>query len=446
MKYILGSFMKIKLLVLLLLLLAAPSFAGEPLGKRIVLDNGMVLLLSEKHSLPMVTVNVLIKAGSVNDPVEKAGLASLTAGLLDEGTKTRTSTQISEEIDFVGGSLSSGGGDDYATAGLTILKKDLNLGMELLADIMVNPSFPEKEVQRKIRETMASIKKSEEDPASVASKAFAKNLFGEHPYGRPTIGTEETVQKITRDDVVGFYNSYFAPNRVIMAVVGDVTEEEIKGLLKKYFGEWKPKEVPAQTLPAAKSFKGRKVVSVDRDLTQTTILLGHLGVKRENPDFYALVVMNYILGGGGFSSRMMDNIRDNLGLAYGVDSTFSAPKEVGSFEVSMQTKNESANKAIFEVLKEIEMIRTHPVTDRELDDAKSYLTGSFPLRLDTNAKIARMLAGIELFNLGLDYVDKYPAYITAVTKEDVMRVAKQYLSVEDYLLVVVGNQEKAQVK
>lgn len=423
-----------------------PAHAAEPIGKRIVLDNGMVLLLSEKHSLPMVTVSMLIKAGAVNDPPQKAGLAALTAGLLDEGTKTRTSTQISDAIEFVGGSLSSGGGDDSASAGLTILKKDLNLGLELLSDIVMNPSFPDAEVKRKIRETLASIKKSEEDPGTVAGKAFAKELFGEHPYGRPSVGTEETVSRITRDDILEFYSRYYAPNNTIVSVVGDVTEAEIRKLLGQYFGDWKPKDVTAASMAPAVPLQQRKVVTVDRDLTQATIQLGHLGIKRENPDFYAVVVMNYILGGGGFSSRMMDTIRDNMGLVYDVSSGFNAAKDIGAFEVTMQTKNESANQAIFEALKEIEMIRTHPVTDRELDDAKAYLTGSFPLRLDTNAKIARMLTNIEFYNLGLDYVEQYPRYINAVTREDIMRVAKKYLTTENYLLVVVGKQEKAKIK
>lgn len=446
MKHRLNRCALLKILVLVVLFQVTPSLAAEPIGKRIVLDNGMVLLLSEKHSLPMVTVSMLIKAGAVNDPAAKAGLAALTAGLLDEGTKTRTSTQISEAIDFVGGSLSSGGGDDSASAGLTILKKDLNLGMELLADIVMNPSFPEQEVQRKIRETLASIKKNEEDPGTVASKAFAKDLFGEHPYGRPSIGTEETVARITRDDILEFYNRYYTPNKTIVAVVGDVTEEEIRKLLAQYFGDWKPKDVTAVSPAPAVPLQQRKVVTVDRDLTQATIHLGNLGINRENPDFYAVVVMNYILGGGGFSSRMMDNIRDNMGLVYDVSSGFNAAKDIGAFEVTMQTKNESANQAIFEALKEIEMIRIHPVTDRELEDAKAYLTGSFPLRLDTNAKIARMLTNIEFYNLGLDYVEQYPRYINAVTKDDIMRVAKKYLTTENYLLVVVGNQEKAKIK
>lgn len=433
-------------LVWVLALSVSSSFAAEPLGKRIVLDNGMVLLLAERHSLPMVTVNVLSKAGAVWDPAEKAGLARLTAGLLDEGTKTRTSSQISETIEFVGGSLSTGGGDDAASASLTILKKDLDLGMELLADILVNPSFPEAEVQRKVKETLASIKKSEEDPETVATKAFARALFGDHPYGRPSVGTEETVARITREDAVKFHETFYAPNNAIIAVVGDVTEQEIRELTGKYFAGWKRKEAPAQNLPAATNLTARKIVTIDRDLTQATIQMGHLGIKRENPDFYALVVMNYILGGGGFSSRMMDNIRDNLGLAYGVSSGFNATKDVGAFEVTMQTKNESANKAIFEALKEIEKIRIHPVTDRELDDAKAYLTGSFPLRLDTNSKIASMMTNIEFYNLGLDYIEKYPQYINAVTKEEVMRVAKKYLHSDNYLLVVVGKQEKTQLK
>jgi zinc protease len=189
-----------------------------------------------------------------------------------------------------------------------------------------------------------------------------------------------------------------------------------------------------------------KVIKIQKKITQANIILGHLGVKRDNPDYYAVSVMNYILGGGGFASRLMDNIRDNKGLAYDVHSSFSANKYAGSFQAGLQTKNESANTAIAEVLKEMERIRTEPVSDRELSDAKSYLTGSFPLRIDSNRKIAVFLTAVEYYGLGLDYVDNYRKFIEAVTKDDVQRVAKKYLHTGSYVLVVVGDLEKAALK
>ena len=181
-------------------------------------------------------------------------------------------------------------------------------------------------------------------------------------------------------------------------------------------------------------------------ITQANIAMGHVGISRENPDFYACAVMNYILGGGGFTSRLMDNIRDNKGLAYDVHSGFAAQKEPGSFTVTIQTKNESANEVIAETLKEVRRMQSEPVSEKELDDAKAYLTGSFPLRMDTSAKIAGMLTSVEIYNLGLDYPQKYPALINAVTRGDIQRVAQKYLRPDNMLIVVVADQEKAKLK
>jgi zinc protease len=231
-----------------------------------------------------------------------------------------------------------------------------------------------------------------------------------------------------------------------MSVVGDISRDELKALLNKYLGHWNQKTIPSTSLPEISARSNATVIRVDKDLTQANVVLGHLGMSRDNPDYYAVTVMNYILGGGGFSSRLMDNIRDNKGLAYDVHSYFSASRFSGSFQAGLQTKNESANIAINEVLGEMERIRTEPVSDKDLRDAKSYLTGSFPLRIDSNSKIAGFVLAVEVNSLGLDYVDKYPSLINSVTQEDVLRVAKKYLDTKNYVLVVVGSMEKIKLK
>jgi len=416
------------------------------LGKRIVLENGMLLLLSERHTIPSVTINMLIKAGQVLEPSDKAGLAYITAGLLTEGTKKRSSSQIAEEIEFVGGGIGASGGDDSASVNLTILKKDLDLGLDILSDILLNPVFSEEEIIRKVRETKASIEKEKENPSAVAGKEFAKTVFGDHPYGRPTEGLPETLDRIVRDDIVKFHAAHYIPNNTIMAVVGDVTEKEIVSKLNRYLKDWKKREVVNPVFPPVKPLSQKIVKPIDKKITQANIVLGHIGIERENPDYYAAYVMNYILGGGGFTSRLMDNIRDNKGLAYDVHSYFAPMKYSGYFNVGVQTKNESAKVAIEEVLKEMERIRSVPVTDKELEDAKAYLTGSFPLKLDTNKKIAGMLTAIEFFNLGLDYPDRYPKMINALTKDEILRVARKYLNPDNYTMVVVGDLEKAGIK
>ena len=416
------------------------------LGKRIVLENGMVLLLSERHTIPSVTINMLIKAGQVSELSDKAGLAHITAGLLTEGTKKRSSSQIAEEIEFVGGGIGASGGDDSASVNLTILKKDLDLGLDILSDILLNPVFSEEEIIRKVRETKASIEKEKENPSAVAGKEFAKTVFGDHPYGRPTEGLPETLDRIVREDIVKFHATHYIPNNTIMAVVGDVTEKEIVSKLNRYLKDWKKREVVNPVFPPVKPLSQKIVKPIDKKITQANIVLGHIGIERENPDYYAAYVMNYILGGGGFTSRLMDNIRDNKGLAYDVHSYFAPMKHSGYFNVGVQTKNESAKVAIEEVLKEMERIRSVPVTDKELEDAKAYLTGSFPLKLDTNKKIAGMLTAIEFFNLGLDYPDRYPKMINSLTKDDILKVARRYLNTDNYIMVVVGDLEKAGIK
>jgi zinc protease len=394
----------------------------------------------------MVSVVMAIRAGSIAEPPAKAGLAYLTAALLNEGTQKRTSREISEAIEFVGGSLSASAGADYTTISLTVLKKDIGLGFDLLSDIVLHPAFREEEIARKKQITKNRLIQQNEEPGVVASIAFSKAVFGEHPYGRQVQGTVETLDTITRQDLADFHSAHFTPNNTIVSVVGDISRDELIQLLGRYFGDWQQKKIPENVLPAIGQKKSPTVIKVNKDLTQANIILGHLGITRDNPDYYAVTVMNYILGGGGFASRLVDNIRDNRGLAYDVHSYFSASKYSGSFQAGLQTKNESANTAIAEVIREMERMRTEPVSDKELADAKSYLTGSFPLRVDSNSKIAGFNLAVEYYGLGLDYIDRYPAIINAITKEDILNVAKKYLDPANYVLVVVGNMEKAGLK
>jgi zinc protease len=430
--------------VFILLIFRIPSFALEV--KRSVLDNGLTLLIVERHNLPIVKVSLGINAGSLHEPEEKAGLASLAAGLLTEGTANRSAQEISEEIEFVGGSVGAGGGDDYVKASLSILKKDIDLGFDLLSDILLNPVFPEDEIEKKKERIKGGLKSREDDPGFVASRDFKKAVFGSHPYGRLVSGTEETLDRIKRDDLVEFHANYYVPNNAIMAVVGDVTAAEVEKLIKRYFSQWHAKKIPPLSLPAVREAEGRKTITVDKDLSQANIILGHIGVRRDDPDYYSVSVMNYILGGGGFASRLMKNIRDDKGLAYSIQSSFMPNRYGGRFQVVLQTKNESANIAIEEVLKEINKIRTTSVSESELADAQSFLTGSFPMRIENSSRIAGFLVAVEVFGLGTDYIDDYPSYINGVTREDVLRVAEKYLDPENYILVVVADQEKTALK
>ena len=410
-------------------------------SKRSVLSNGMVLLTSEQKSLPIVSIEMLIDAGSRYDNINEEGLANLTARLLTYGTKRRGALQISETLDFIGASLSASSGDDLASVSLTILKKDLPTGLELLAEVLTSSTFPQEEIDRQKQSIIASIKAREDSPGDIAQKRFAAALFPQSPYGRPVEGTETSVRAITQASLREFYQRHYRPNRAIIAVVGDISHDEIAQALGRYMQDWSKGE-PGATPNAISNFGPAQIIRVNKELTQANIILGHQGVGRENPDYYAIQVMNYILGGGGFSSRAMDSIRNERGLAYSVYSYFSAERSRGTFELIMQTKNETAEEAIRIAQTEIRRIREQPVTDQELNDAKDYLIGSFPLRLDTNRRVASFLAQVEYFQLGLDYPERYRDLIRGVTRADVERVAKQYLDPEKLIIVVVGNQKK----
>jgi zinc protease len=422
--------------------LPASSLQAMPPVQRTVLSNHLTLLASEEHSLPFVTLQLLIDSGSRKDPSGEEGLAYLTAKGLLHGTSKHTIHQINEELDFMGASLNSSTGRDYATVGLRVLKKDLDKGLDLFMEVLTQPIFPEDEIHREVEKTLAAIQSEEDRPEQVAEKAFLKALFLKSPYAHPVLGTKESVPRLNRGTVVQFYRSYYHPNHGILTVVGDMSREEIKARLMPRLEKWAVGETPK--LPFKTAFeKEQKTVKINRAITQANIILGNAGLSRENPDFYAVTVMNYILGGGGFSSRLMEEIRNKRGLAYSVVSFFDPGKYPGSFQIILQTKNSSAKEAISLSLQQMERIQKEPVSEKELEEAKKYLIGSFPMRLDTQSKLANFLTQVEYYGLGLDYPEKYPSLIRSVSREEVLRVAKKYLHPKKYVLVIVANLNEA---
>ena len=420
--------------------------AADIVPTRSVTANGMTVLFLEQHFLPTVEIHALVKVGSAQDPPDKAGLANLTASLLDEGTLTRTSRQIAEQIDFVGGSLEAHAAEDFTTASTRVLKKDADLGFALLADMLQHPAFHKQEFERVRTQILGEIVSDDDDPGNVAMKAFHQLIFHGHPYSWPAHGTEETLNKITVADIQQFHAREYLPNQTILVIVGDLTQDQAAALVQTHFGSWKKGTSSPYQIKKPASIERKMVQLIEKDLTQSTIVLGHTGISRTNPDYYAVTVMNYILGAGGFSSRLMDSIRDKQGLAYGIMSQFDTRLMPGAFFISLQTRTDVTNQAIAGVLTEIKGMRDAPVTDQELNEAKSFIVGSFPLRVDSSAKLANVLAQVELYNLGLDYFTQYPRAIEKVAKDDVLRVAKQYLDPQHYALVVVGSIAKAKVK
>jgi zinc protease len=413
-----------------------------PPVQRRVLPNHLVLLASEDHSLPFVTLQLLIDSGARRDPAGAEGLSYLTAKGVLLGTSKHTVNQINGELDFMGASLNSSSGRDYATLTLRVLKKDLDKGLDLFMEVLTQSIFPEEEVKREVEKTVAAIQSGEDQPEDVAEKAFLKTLFLSSPYGHPVEGTRESVPKLLQEGIVRFYRSYYHPNNAILTVIGDMTNQELKEKLIPRLEKWPVGEV--QKLPFLSRFEQeQKTVKINRPITQANIILGHAGVSRENPDFYALTVMNYILGGGGFASRLMAEIRNKRGLAYSVASFFDPGKYPGSFQIVLQTKNPSARDAISLSLQEMERIRKELVSEKELEGAKKYLVGSFPMRFDTQGKLAGFLTQVEYYGLGLDYPQKYPSLIRSITREEVLRVAKKYLHPEKYVLIIVANLKEA---
>jgi zinc protease len=342
----------------------------------------------------------------------------------------------------MGASLSSSSGRDYATLSLRVLKKDLEKGLDLFMDVLTQPTFPEEEIKREIEKTLAAIQSEEDQPDEVAEKAFQKDLFMNGPYGHPVEGTKESLPRITREAIAQFYRTYYHPNNAILTVVGDISGDEVKTKLSPRLATWPMVEIPK--IPFNISFaKEPKTVKIERGITQANIILGHAGVSRDNPDYYALTVMNYILGGGGFSSRLVETIRNRRGLAYSVASFFDPGKYPGSFQIALQTKNSSAREAIALSFQEMERIREELVSEKELEGAKKYLIGSFPMRLDTQGKLANFLTQVEFYGLGPDYPEKYPTLIRSITREEVLRVAKKYLHPKNTILVVVANLKEA---
>jgi zinc protease len=422
---------------------AAPSFALEI--KRSTLSNGAVLLVSEEHQLPMVTLSIAFDAGARRDPKGKEGLAELTSRCLSQGTKQLTSTEFDQKVDFMGSAVGVNAGRDFASAGFTALKKYQDETLKLLAGILVEPGLRDADIERKRAEQVAQIKAAEEQPGYTAELAFTQELFGDSPYGHLDAGSAESAGKLTIDDVRNFYRDYYKLGSAVIAVAGDVNGDEIKASLEKELAGLAGTVTPQADPTSLSVSPGFHLKLIDRSVQQANIIMGFGGVARSNPDYYRLQVMNYILGGGGFSSRLMQIVRSKGGLAYSIGSAFSPGKFPGSFSVSLQTKNQSSNQAIDLILQQLREIQEKPVSDAELEGAKKFLIGSFPLKIDKQSSIASFMLQVELYGLGLDYVEKYPKLIEAITKEDVQRAAKEYLHPDSVIVVAVANQNEAKI-
>ncbi len=433
-------------LIVVIALLAIGSRSAAALEiKRSTLSNGAILLVSEQHQLPMVSLAISFDAGARRDPQGKEGLAALTADSLEQGTKDLSADEFNKKTDFMGSSVGIGADHDYATATMTSLKKYEDDTVHLLAQILVNPGLRDIDITRKKADQIAGINAEQEQPGYVAQVAFLKQLFGDTPYGHPMNGFPDSVAKLTPDDVRNFYRDHYKTGGAVIAVTGDITESEIKAKLEKELAGITGM-VAEQAAPSTPSVApGIHLNVIDRTVAQANLILGSGGIARSNPDYYKLQVMNYILGGGGFASRLMKVVRSKGGLAYGVSSGFQAWKYPGAFLIVLQTKNQSANAALKMILNQLREIQNNPVSADELSAAKRNLIGAFPLKIDRQSQITGFMLGIELNNLGLDYAERYPKLIDTVTAADVQEVARKYLHPEALDVIAVTNQAEARV-
>jgi len=405
------------------------------------LKNELKVLLVESRSLPTVSITASVLAGARHDPEAKAGLAIMVSRLLDEGTENRTSLEIADAIESVGGAIDTDGSFERIAASAGVLNKDIDLGLELLSDLLIRPTFPQEYVDKEKERTLAEIVSAQDRPQVVAGWAFNELVYQDHPLHRPSHGYPNTVERLTRDDLKEFHRQYFVPNNVILSIVGDFQVPELLPKIEKFFGNWEARPVIFPRYPEAVRQTTKRVKFIRVPAQQLNIYLGHIGVTRKNPDYYALQVLDTILGGGaGFTARIPQRLRDDLGLAYTTFAsiTMTAGLDPGRFITYIGTSPENMKLAVDELLNEIRRIIEEPVTTQELQDAKDYLTGSFVFAFEASPQIARFLVHAQVYGLGFDYIEKYPSYIRAVTVDDISRVARKYLDSDNYTLVVVG--------
>jgi zinc protease len=430
---------------------AAQSPGSDKLGagfslkdaRRVELPNGLVLLLLENRRLPIFVASALVRRGRLLEPEDKAGVAALMGSLLEEGTARHTGPQISELIEDVGGSLSLGSSGGT----VKVLSAHRQMGLELLLECMTRPTFPKDAFARQKSRQLSEVDEAERLPDTKAQMVYRQLAYGKHPYGRPSQGKRSTVEPLTAADCAEFHRRLFAPNNTILAVVGDFDSRQIIDEVTRLTAAWKKTPVRAPTAPAVEKPKEfvQKIVTMP-EAAQLHFYMGHVGIRRNNPDYFKLLVMDYVLGTGpGFTDRLSSRLRDREGLAYTVTANISgsAAEEPGLFTCYIGTdpKNFARVKALF--LEELGRIRQEKPKLEEVEDVKKYLLGRLPFQLTTNEQIAGQLLSVEHFGLGLDYFDTYRKAVAAVTPDDVQAVAQKYLDPRRMVLVAAGAVDEA---
>ncbi len=402
------------------------------------LPNGLQVIAVSHHEQPAVSIRLIFKAGGAQDPAKKPGVAYLAASLLDQGTTTNTAEQIATTIDSIGGAIGAGAGSDLTFINAAVMKDSLGLGLDLVSDLARQPAFAREEIDRQRQQILSGLKVSYDDPDYLAGVVFDRLVYGFHPYGKPDSGTPESIAAITRDDLLAFHKRWFAPNNAILAIVGDVTADEAFAGAERAFGNWQRVELPpvkAEEPPPPT----RRAVVVDRPgAAQTEIRVGNIALPRRHPDYLALDVAMKILGGEG-GNRLHRVLRSERGLTYGASADLNALKDTGDIVAETDTRSEKTAEALRLMVEEIVRLQRQRVSSRELSDAQEYLTGSFPLTIETPSAIALQVLNAIFYGLDLNDLQTYRERVNMITVDDIQRVAQQYLRPDRLSIVLVGD-------
>ncbi|MGE3705550.1 MAG: insulinase family protein [Vicinamibacterales bacterium] len=402
------------------------------------LPNGLQIVAVLHHEQPVVSMRMIVRAGSALDPRDKLGVAELTAALLTQGTQDKTAKQINEEVDFMGGAMGGGAGTDLSFLNIVVMKDSFETGLRMLSDMARRPAFAPEEIDRQRQQMLSGLQVSLDDPGFIANAVFERLVFGFHPYGMPQTGTPDTLAAITREDILAFHRRTFVPNNTIIAVVGDVTAAEAFEGVKKVFGDWAQQPMPAESFMAPPEPTRRVVIVNKPDAVQTEVRAGHIGIKRNHPDYMALNLAIRILGGEG-ANRLHQNLRTARGLTYGAQADMHTMRESGAIEASTNTRSEATGEVLRLMVDEFWRLQRERVRERELADAKAYITGSFPLTIETPDAIATQVLNVLFYGLPVEELQSYRERVNAVTPDDIARVAREYLRPDRLSIVLVGN-------